>query len=67
MRRAAMETFYPVADLRLRHHNLSAVLRVLPPAALPLLRRLTITLTPAQCYYWFGRAPDRPHPDTATG
>jgi hypothetical protein len=62
MRRAAMEVFYPGADLRVRHHNLGAVLHALPPAALSLLRRLTIVLTRAQCYYWFGRAPDFAHP-----
>lgn len=27
------------------------------------MRRLTIVLTPAQCYYWFGRAPDWAHPE----
>ena len=58
-----MEVFYPDADLRVRHHNLGAVLHVLPPATLPLLRRLTIVLTRAQCYYWFGRAPDFAHPE----
>lgn len=58
-----MEVFYPDADLRVRHHNLGAVLHVLPPAALPLLRRLTIVLSPAQCYYSFGRAPDWAHPE----
>ncbi|KAL1852339.1 hypothetical protein Daus18300_012234 [Diaporthe australafricana] len=49
----------------MRHHNLGAVLHALPPAALPLLRRLTIFLTPVQCYYWFGRAPDWDHPEWA--
>lgn len=63
MRRAAMEIFYKHADLRVRHHDLGAILRIFPPATLPLLRRLTIYLTPAQCYYWFGRAPDFAHPD----
>lgn len=63
MHRAAMEAFYPLADLRVRHHDLGAILRVLPPAAVPLLRRLTIHLSPAQCYYWFGRAPDFAHPE----
>lgn len=58
-----MEVFYPDADLHLRHHDLSAVLHVLPSAALPLLRRLSIYLTPLQCYYWFGRAPDFAHPE----
>lgn len=58
-----MEAFYPLADLRVRHHDLGAILRVLPPAAVPLLRRLTICLSPAQCYYWFGRAPDFAHPE----
>ncbi|KAJ4385549.1 hypothetical protein N0V93_009978 [Gnomoniopsis smithogilvyi] len=63
MRRAAIETFYPDANLSVRHDNLGAILDILPPAALPLLRRLTIAFTPAQCYYWFGRAPDPPHPE----
>lgn len=63
MRLAAIETFYPHAKLRVRHDNLGAILGILSPVALPLLRRLTITLTPAQCYYWFGHAPDPPHPE----
>lgn len=63
MHRAAMEAFYPHADLRVRHHDLGAILRVLPPAAVPLLRRLAIYFSEAQCYYWFGRAPDFAHPE----
>lgn len=63
MRRAAMEAFYHVAELRVRDHNLGAVLRTLSPTALPLLRRLTIALTPKQCYHWFGHTPDMPHPE----
>lgn len=63
MYRASMEAFYPHADLRVRHHDLGAILRVLPPAAVPLLRRLTIYFSSAQCYFWFGRAPDFAHPE----
>lgn len=63
MRRTAMEVFHPEADIRVRHHNLGAVLHALPPASLPLLRRLSIVLSQAQCYYWFGRAPDFAHPE----
>ncbi|KAJ4419214.1 hypothetical protein N0V82_005121 [Gnomoniopsis sp. IMI 355080] len=63
MRHAAIEAFYPDANLRVRHDDLGAILSFLPPVALPLLRRLNITLTPAQCYYWFGRAPNAPHPE----
>lgn len=63
MHLAAMEAFYPYADLRVRHHDLGAILRVLPPASVPLLRSLSIYFSSAQCYYWFGRAPDFAHPE----
>lgn len=62
MYRAAFHTFYLNVHLNLRHDNLGAILRFLPPTALPVLRHVTLTLSAAQCYYWFGHAPDTAYP-----
>lgn len=49
----------------MRHDDLDSVFDFIPRPALPLVRDVSLDITPAQCYLWPGRPPNRPHPQWA--
>ena len=62
MRLAAFQSWYPSACFAVRHDDLSSVFDFIPRLALPLVRQVSLTITPGQCYLWPGRPPSWPHP-----